>query len=207
MDPVSDSAVLKTVLFYITHLNPASESDIKDIESFSVDRNTGRGLLEYLKHQACIEEDSHEMRTYLVRDVMTKECAAFFSLKAGLISINEKKSDNNKNEEVEKEFDTLPGIELANFAVNTEYIKNHPKLKGIGKYIFGAFIIPLTRIISEYIGVKMVYIFALPYESLIKRYSEYGFQSLSDSAESSLHRRLKPRYDRFCKFMYMLLEK
>ena len=147
------------------------------------------------------------MRTYLVRDVMTNECAAFFSLKAGLISINEKKSDSSEDNEEINEFDTLPGIELANFAVNTAYIEKHPRLKGIGKYIFGAFIIPLARVISEYIGVKMVYIFALPYDSLIKRYSEYGFQSLSDSAESSLHKRLKPRYDRFCKFMYMLLEK
>ena len=51
----------------------------------------------------------------------------------------------------------------------------------------------------------MVYIFALPYEHLIERYKTYGFQRLPESEENDLHRRLKPRYDESCKFMYLLL--
>lgn len=197
--------LIKTELLYISHLNPDSSFDKSAIDSFSVNRQAGEGLLNYLRSFACNDELSHEMRTYLVRDVGTDECVGYFSVKAGLISINESKNNVNGEEKQEREFDTLPGLELANFAVNSAYIKNHPKLKGVGKYIFGRFIVPLAKTISEYVGVKMIYIFALPYESLISRYRSYGFSTLSEEAENNLHARLRPRYDRHCKFMYMLI--
>ena len=206
MDPEIERAVLKTDYFYITHLDPGSASDIQDINSFSIDLDTGAGLLNYIQKRACRDELSHEMRTYLVRDTLTDECAGFFSLKAGLISINERKRDRTgDSEDTGKEFDTLPGIELANFAVNSAFIKKHPTLKGVGKYFFGKFITPLIEDISQYVGVKMVYIFALPYKKVINCYKSYGFNSLSEEAERNLHRRIKPSYDKNCKFMYMLI--
>lgn len=206
MDPEIERAVLKTEYFYITHLDPGSVSDIQDINSFSIDMDTGAGLLIYIQKHASREELSNEMRTYLIRDTVTNECAGYFSLKAGLISINERKRDRTGDiEDTGKEFDTLPGIELANFAVNSAFIKEHPALKGVGKYFFGRLIIPLIETISKYIGVKMVYIFALPYKKVIKCYKSYGFSSLSEEAERNLHRRIKPSYDKNCKFMYMLI--
>jgi len=206
MSSATDKIVIKRDLFYVSHLDPLSEDDLSCVESFLINRDTGNGLLNYLKYGALKDELSHEMRTYLVKDINTNECVSFFSLKAGLISINEKVHEvNAETESFQKDFDTIPGIELANFAINSAYIKNHPKLKGIGKYIFGAFILPLARHISGLIGVKLIYIFALPYDELIKRYRTYGFNTLSDDAENKLHKRLKPRYDRFCRFMYMLL--
>lgn len=88
MDPEIDRAVLKTDYFYITHLDPGYASDIQDINSFSIDLDTGAGLLSYIQKRACKDELSHEMRTYLVRDTVTNECAGYFSLKAGLISLS-----------------------------------------------------------------------------------------------------------------------
>ncbi|MBP5736776.1 MAG: hypothetical protein J6W55_04950, partial [Acidaminococcaceae bacterium] len=43
------------------------------------------------------------MRTYLIRDVHSSELAGYFSIKAGLISINETTTENGVT------FDTIPG--------------------------------------------------------------------------------------------------
>ena len=130
-------------------------------------------------------------------------------LKAGLISLNEIEVEVEDTETGEhttvKEFDTLPGVELANFAVNSSYISAYPYLKGVGHVIFTEFIIPTIEQAAQYVGVKMFYIYALPYDKLISRYQRYGFSRLPETEENDLHRRLKPRYDESCKFMYLLL--
>ena len=150
------------------------------------------------------------MRTYLVRDNVTDECVGYFSLKAGLISMNEIEVEIEDSEtgehKIVREFDTLPGVELANFAVNSSYINAYPYLKGVGYVIFTEFIIPMIEEAAKYIGVKMVYLFALPHDRLIGRYQRYGFRRLPEEQENDLHRRLKPRYDESCRFMYLLLD-
>ena len=95
--------------------------------------------------------------------------------------------------------------QTANFAVNSAYIARNPDKKGVGRIIFADFILPLIDEASEFIGIQILYIFALPYDSLINRYMQYGFRFLSDSQEQALHRRLKPRYDQNCRFMYIIL--
>ena len=103
-------------------------------------------------------------------------------------------------------FDTIPGVELANFAVNSSYLKKRPSAKGIGLIIFNQFVLPIVRKTAEYVAVKILYIFALPYESLINNYKvNYGFERLNESDEKELHKRLKPAYDDSCIFMYMML--
>ena len=139
------------------------------------------------------------MRTYLVRDNQTLELAGYFSLKAGLASLNEEKTGERA------EFDIMPGVELANFAINNEYIQRHPDSKGVGLSIFTDFIRPLVVDVSERVGVKIIYIFALPFEGLIQRYIQYGFTRLEARHEEELHQRLKPRYDSECIFMYQML--
>lgn len=139
------------------------------------------------------------MRTYFIRDISTNELVCYFSLKAGLISFNEISSNKKVS------FDILPGIELANFAVNDVYIHNHPNAKGIGLLIFLDFIIPIVRRVSVEVGVRIIYIFALPFESLINIYRDYGFKRLSKSNENQLHRRIKPSYDENCIFMYQMI--
>ena len=207
---------LKNDLFFCEHLNP--DRDKNEIRNFTVRDEKGAGLLNYIQQQACADEDSGTMRTYIVRANRNSEIVGFFSLKAGLISynersvplINEKTGEKVINRETGKvelrrAFDTLPGVELANFAVNQKYIRKHPQLKGIGYVIYKDFILPIIQKVAEVIGVKLLYIFALPYENLISRYENYGFMRLEEPFESELHNRIKPMYDQSCIFMYMMV--
>ena len=207
---ISNKGILRSEMFYIEHLNPTSKTDLTDIENFSIDAPEGQGLSAYLKEYSCLDEVNREMRTYLVRDVQTDELVGYFSLKAGLISLNEAEVEIEDSETGEhrivREFDTLPAVELANFAVNSNYINAYPYQKGVGYVIFKKFIIPMINEAASYVGVQMVYIYALPYEKLINRYQRYGFSRLPEEEENDLHRRLKPRYDESCKFMYLLLQ-
>lgn len=201
--------ILQSELFYCNHLG-VSDQDEADIMNFTIERDEGSGLLEYIQHHAFPEEDAGIMRTYIVRDNKSSEMVGYFSLKAGLISLNERQIETTDDETGEKKkvtvFDTLPGVELANFAVNSTYIQRHKEMKGLGVVIFNQFILPIVRQTSENVGVKILYIFALPYDDLIKSYHDrYGFSRLADQYEDELHKRLKPFYDQYCKFMYLIL--
>lgn len=190
--------LLKNSMLYCEHLG-ASTNDAHDIKNFSVKDVRGAGLLNYIKNFAFDDEAHKRMRTYLVRANNSSELTGYFSLKAGLISFNE------GNESEIANFDTLPGIELANFAVNKEYLDKNPNAKGLGLLIFNDFILPIVRDVSDRVGAEVLYIFALPFEGLIKRYGKYGFMRLPVEREDELHRRLKPRYDSECIFMYQML--
>lgn len=190
--------MLRNNAFFCEHLG-ASVNDERDIQNFSVKDSRGEGLLNYIKNFAFEDEARKRMRTYLVRANASSEIVGYFSLKAGLISFNE----GNPNEIAN--FDTLPGIELANFAVNNEYLKKNPDAKGLGLLIFNDFILPIVEDVSNRIGAEVLYIFALPFEGLIKQYGRYGFRRLDPKHEAELHKRLKPRYDSECIFMYQTL--
>ena len=69
------------------------------------------------------------MRTYVVRDNFSSELVGYFSLKAGLISVNEVHTEG------ETTFDTIPGVEVANFAVNNTYLQKHKEMRGTGLII------------------------------------------------------------------------
>lgn len=191
--------VIQSYPFYCDHLG-ALKRDNEDIAThFHIKESTGFGLEQYLKLFAFADEEASVMRTYLVRSCETDELVGYFSLKAGLISGNEQERNGHID------FETLPGVELANFAVNGEYIDAHPNYKGIGVIIFSEFIIPIIERTAREIGIRVVYIFALPFEKLIRRYETYGFKRLDEKAEDSLHARLKPIYDESCIFMYQHL--
>ena len=191
--------MIQSYPFYCDHLG-ALKRDEEDITSrFYIKESAGMGLEQYIKHHAFREEDAGIMRTYLVRVCETDELVGYYSLKAGLISYNEQDRGGHI------EFDTLPGVELANFAVNSAYIDAHPNYKGIGAIIFSEFVVPIIEKTSEDIGIRVVYLFALPIDKLINRYETYGFMRLDKKSEDSLHARLKPVYDESCVFMYQLL--
>ncbi len=190
--------VLKNELFSCCHLGE-SVRDEHDIKSFSVKDPTGNGLVNYLQYYAFSDEDEGNMRSYVIRDIRSDELAGYFSLKAGLISLNEVVTEEGII------FDTLPGVEMADFAVNYRYLQRHPNLRGLGKVIFTDFVHPIIEDAARRIGVRLIYIFALPVEKLIERYGEYGFARLDEQSEEELHKRLKPQYDEDCIFMYQLL--
>ena len=185
--------------FIVNHLNTIN--DTIDLLKFKINRPEGYGLQQYIKYTAVKEESADMLRTYIVRDINTNEVVGYYSLKAGLISINERVIEDNGKKRIV--FDTVPGIELANFAVNDSYKENHKEYKGIGKIIFSSFVVPTVKKAKEYIGVRILYIFALPYDTLIDNYSKYGFKRLPENLENELHNRIKPLYDDECKFMFM----
>ncbi len=101
-------------------------------------------------------------------------------------------------------YDTVPGVELANFAVNNAFAQKH-NAKGLGFLLFSGLIAPFVREHAKTLGIFMIYLFALPYERLMKTYESYGFHRLPTQAEDQLHQRLKPVYVASCIFMYQLL--
>ena len=181
--------------FYCENLTMSSK-DMADIAGFTVMHgDTSGGLERYLKESASKDELLGTMRTYIVRMKETDECVGYFSLKAGLVSLRESQLEDDVI------FDTVPGVELANYAVNGQYMRKY-HAKGIGGVIFIHFIIPVIRMAADLIGVCLVYLFALPQPALLEHYRTYGFQRLSSDAERKLHRRLKPLYDQSCIFMF-----
>lgn len=183
-------------LFYCAHISPG---DIQDIMNFTPRSKNGLGLVLYLQRMALLDEARGRMRTYIVRDYISDELAGYFSLKAGLISSGERAAD------IAVVFDTMPGVELANFAVNNTYLETHPEAHGVGLVIFNEFIFPLVKTIAGFIGAEFLYIFALPFDKLIERYRTYGFERLGQQEENELHKRLKPKYDKGCIFMYQTI--
>ena len=197
--------ILQNKWFYCDHLGALSR-DNKDIKGFTVKNPILAGGLEnYLKNHALDDEKNHAMRTYLVRDYKTDELVGYFSIKSGMVSLNEREIiDEEGNTQIT--FDTLPGMEIANFAINNTYLKGHPEWKGIGIMIFNNFIRALADQVANISGTMVLYIFALPFESLIDRYRKvYSFLRLNKTDEDDLHKRLKPYYDQSCIFMYQML--
>ena len=173
----------------------ANEENLRLIQKFHVAAETGLGLEIYLKKYAVSDELSHEARTYLVKDNMTNEIVGYFSLKTGMVASRKKWSFFHV------EIDSLPAVELANFAVNSEYRATHKEQTGIGSIIFLDFVLPIIKMAAERVGIYIIYIFALPYSNLIKYYETLNFKRLSKMEEAFIHRNYKPRYDEGCIFM------
>lgn len=83
----------------------------------------------------------------------------------------------------QEDFDSFPAIELSNFAVNKAYKDNHPDITKLGTYIFINFILPLSRCLAKYVGLKVLFIYALPEEKLISHYKTMGFSRLPQKQE------------------------
>lgn len=182
------------------HLTNSPEDRKAVLDFVVVHPETGGGLERYLKEDALLDEENSLMRTYLVRHRFTNECVGYFSLKAGLVAVNERIMPDNSTA-----FDTVPGVELANFAIN-DIFQNKYHLHGLGGILFRRLIVPFVQKLSESLGIYMIYIFALPQSRLIETYEKYGFLRLAPQEEKLLHQRLKPSYDESCVFMFQTLE-
>ena len=190
--------------YYCDHISASDGADIACFEVYDPER--AYGLEDYIKNYALEDEQAGVMRTYIVRDHDSDELVGYFSIKAGMVSLNERKEIDVSTGTERIYFDTMPGIEIADFAVNDVYRRNHDGIDGLGLLIFYDFILKIVRKIANDLGVKFLYIYALPYKSLITRYSEYyHFSRLPDKLEDELHKRLKPHYDDKCIFMYQPL--
>jgi len=189
-----DNKLISDEIFYCEPLL-ADEENLRLIQKFHVAAETGLGLEMYLKRHAVSDELSHEARTYLVKDNVTNEIVGYFSLKTGMVASRKKWSF------FQLEIDSLPAVELANFAVNSAYKAAHKEQKGIGSIIFLDFVLPIIKMAADRVGICIVYIFALPYNHLIKYYETLNFRRLGRVEEAFIHRNYKPRYDEGCIFM------
>ena len=183
-------------LFYYEHLfdNP---NNLKQINNFAIRERSGYGLELYLKQTSIFDEKNQLNSTYLVKDKNTSEIVGYFSLKTGLFTVESPSS--------EEYFDTIPSVELSNFAVNELYRANNPEVKQIGEIIFRSFVLPTVKHIQNFVAVKALYIYALPEDKLISHYQKLGFSRLDDEEEKFVHSHVKPKYDADCIFMYQIL--
>ncbi len=188
-------ALIRTDSFYCRHI---TDDDKEIIKGFTLANDQGGYLSDYLKYDALQEEECGKARTYLVFTTDKDELVAYFSLKAGFVSVSEYSV-------LRRKFQSVPGVEISNFAVNGKSIEKYPDMKGVGAIIFKRFIYPTIKNASEYIGITLIYIFALPRKSLINRYKTYGFSRLNSLQESRTHKRIRPMYDEGCIFMYRML--
>lgn len=182
-------------------------SDLEKMADFAV-RDEGGFLADYLAYKkndggifspALCEEELSKARTYIVENCKTGELIAYFTLKAGLVGIKQSRAPYRKK------FDAVPGIEVANLAVNEIYKKKHKDFSGIGFMVFNDFILPKVEAARKIIGVKILYCYALPHEKLIERYHDYGFAQLASYQQRFIEKRFQPKYDRGCVFMYQNL--
>lgn len=188
-----DISMFNTPIFSLEHL---TENDAKSIEQFWVKRPEGKGLQNYINNYALIDEQDGSARTYLIKDNISKEIVAYFTLRTGLITISKG---------FLKGFDAYSVVELSNFAVNDAYREGKDILPNLGSNIFAEFILPLVMKISEYVGVKFLYIFALPEDRLMAHYKKMGFETFPIHMEKYVYRHVKPVYDRGCRFMCQML--
>lgn len=168
------------------------------LHQFTV-REGGGFLAEYLKSYSLRDEKDNYARTYVIEDTTTNEISGYFSLKAGFVAANE------THALFHRAFDSVPGIELANFAVNESYRKRHKNIPGFGAYMLDEWIIPKAKEAQAIIGLRVLYIFALNNPTLIRMYEQRGFHRLPPYQEWIMHKRIRPRYDQGCVFMYQIL--
>lgn len=187
---------IKHALFYYEHLfdNP---NNLEQIKNFAIRERSGFGLELYLKETAAFDEEHLLNSTYLVKDKKSHDIVGYFSLKTGLFTV--------ESPTIEGYFDTIPSVELSNFAVNALYRANHPEVKQIGEILFKSFILPTVQHIQNFVAVKALYIYALPEDKLISHYQKLGFSRLDDEEEKFVHSHVKPKYDADCIFMYQIL--
>ena len=186
--------------------NVIDQETLKKMADFQV-RKEGGFLANYLAYRnstgeicspALDEERLNKARTYLIEDTETGELIAYFTLKAGLVGFKRNRNFLNKI------FDAMSGIEVANLAVNEVYKQAHDDLHGIGYMVFRNYILPKAEEAQRIIGAEILYIYALPRTKLINRYKGYGFTQLVPFQQKYLERRFRPGYDRGCVFMYQI---
>lgn len=188
--PLSSAIDLDNEFFRIEHISGTREVR-KAIADFSAGEKAA-GLERYLKELALTDEMECDARTYLVRDVVTNEIAAYFSLRACLVPLPIDETD----------IYTIPGIELSNFARNENYRPKGKRVEKVGGYVFFRFVLPLVRHVSSLIGARLLCLYALPVPRLIRYYETLGFRRLDTAGSDFVYGRVKPKYDQGCVFMF-----
>ena len=161
--------------------------------------NEANGITDYFHNQAMKDEKDNSVRNYVVKIRGTEVLIVCFTLKSGSIPY----IDNAVNLTFSKETKLIPGVELVNIALNDYSLKI---IKGLGikagRNIFYDIIQPIVKHISQEIGTKVLYLFAVN-EKLAEYYKSWGFYSIEDELyNEQLNSSWQNKYSQNCIFMY-----
>lgn len=161
--------------------------------------NEADGITDYFQNQAMKDEKDNSVRNYVVKIKGTEVLIACFTLKSGSIPY----IDNAVNLTFSKETKLIPGVELVNIALNDYSLKI---IKGLGikagRNIFYDIIQPIVKHISQEIGTKVLYLFAVN-DKLAEYYKSWGFYPIEDkSYNEQLNSSWQNKYSKNCIFMY-----
>ena len=177
-------------------------------------KNQGQiiGLEAYLKYCAWEDDQRNNIKAYVIKTYFTNEIIAYFTLKCGMFSLdndtrNELKEELAKEKGIKLVPDTIPCVEIAQYAVNDNYKIKHGKngspLKGLGVALYPDFIYPIIRRAAKIIGIKCIYLYAAGDEHLTDYYERvFGFKKSNDKKLIPI----MPYYDNGCSFMYYTLK-
>lgn len=209
------------------------------IESFYIERekeineNASKygciGLEQFLKRSAWEDDINGLGKFYLIKDRKTKMIAAYFGLKAGMISTKDIEASSDEESQLatkrEKQRiktliegympirESLPGIELSHFAINDNFrqalsIETGKDIHGLGEYFYPKFIYPIIIDVARKIGVRYLYLYAADNSFDGKLVDYYRKTMQLESLQASKNKRLKPMrsdYDNNCIFMYKVI--
>lgn len=165
----------------------------------SEDKNA-ESLVNYLRSPRCalLEENDGTARTYVVIDEDRDCIIRYFTLRAGQCFVEKRKGFRRKHY-------VFPGVELAMFAINDRYkqAQGNPDFS-FGEWVFRKYILPKIQESAKLIGIKMIYLFALPGKlRLVKFYENLGFQNPNNiTINNKRVRTIKPAFDAGCIFMF-----
>lgn len=175
-----------------------SQCSLELLNTFSLSTEKEAYTLEcYLKDPkwAIQEELTGLARTYVICDMRLNFIVGYFTLRAGQCHINHSRV-------------VEPGIELAMYAVNDSYKSFFDNLTfSFGEWIFSQFILPKAKEAASIVGVKLIYLFALPNKPrLTEFYKRLGFINPKYASDSKRRiRTIIPTFGRGCIFMFRSL--
>ena len=161
--------------------------------------NNADGITDYFNTQALNDENDYSVRSYVVKLKGTDIVIAYFTLKCGSIPFME----DAINLTFSKETKLIPGIELVNIALNDKTLRIIKQLHiQVGKNIFYDIIQPIVKHVSEEIGTKVLYLFAIN-QKLADYYKTWGFESVDNEPfNERLNQDWQNEYSQKCIFMY-----
>lgn len=181
--------------FYVELLSDNVNS--YELKKFRVQHDETQ-LVKYLSKLAKKHNNDLINRTYLVREIFSKNIVAFFSLKAATLPYNDK-----------EEVFLIPAVELTHFAVDERY-KNAYDPKDdirVGEFIFWNHIYPLIYEAQEKIAIKDLFIFSINNPNLLNYYkNRLGFKEIKNIDDKIFFDYAQQPYEEDCKFLYFPIE-
>lgn len=178
--------------FYLEEISSVTNS--YELKSFRIQYNEEQ-LLKYLVKFARKHTEQSLNKIYLVRNSKTKTIVAWFGLKSATLPFNDKGNSF-----------LIPAIEMTHFAVDERFKSPENEKRPIktGEFIFWNYILPIVQNVSEAVGCKNLFLFAINTPKLINYYkTKLGFKEFLNLDDKDFFDYAISDYDSDCKFLYM----